>query len=49
MSLIEFLPAISEGHGEAALVLLREGAESDKRDLDGYLAIDMAPDKTVRT
>ena len=39
--------AISEGHGEAALVLLREGAESDKKDRDGYLAIDMAPDKSV--
>ncbi|KAL9098799.1 MAG: hypothetical protein Q9163_005607 [Psora crenata] len=40
--------AISEGHGDAALALLRAGAESDKRDSDGYLAIDLAPDKKIR-
>lgn len=39
--------AISEGHGDAALVLLKAGAESDKRDADGHLAIDLAPDKKV--
>lgn len=39
--------AISEGHGDAALLLLKEGAESDKRDLDGKLAIDTAPDAKV--
>ena len=39
--------AISEGHGEAAMVLLRAGAESDKKDRDGYLPIDLAPDKSV--
>ena len=39
--------AISEGHGDAAVCLLRAGAESDKRDQDGYLAIDLAPDKSV--
>ena len=39
--------AISEGHGDAAMSLLRAGAEADKRDSDGYLAIDLAPDKQV--
>jgi len=41
--------AISEGHGDAALYLLREGADSEKKDLDGRLAIDTAPDLKVRT
>ncbi|KAI1953890.1 putative ankyrin-repeat protein [Ophidiomyces ophidiicola] len=40
--------AVSEGHGEAALILLRAGAEADKRDNDGHLAIDLAPDIKVR-
>ncbi|KAL9134861.1 MAG: hypothetical protein Q9175_003951 [Cornicularia normoerica] len=40
--------AISEGHGDTALVLLRAGAEMDKRDVDGNLAIDLAPDKKIR-
>ncbi|KAL9063409.1 MAG: hypothetical protein Q9161_009479 [Pseudevernia consocians] len=40
--------AISEGHGDTALVLLKAGAETDKRDVDGNLAIDLAPDKKVR-
>lgn len=39
--------AISEGHGDTALVLLRAGAETDKRDVDGNLAINLAPDKKV--
>lgn len=39
--------AISEGHGEAALALLRAGAEADKRDNDGRLAIELAPDAKV--
>ena len=39
--------AISEGHGDAAMVLLKAGAETDKRDVDGNLAIDLAPDKKV--
>lgn len=29
------------------MFLLREGAESDKRDVDGKLAIDLAPDTKV--
>lgn len=41
------LSAISEGHGDTALVLLRAGAETDKRDTDGNLAINLAPDKKV--
>ncbi|MCJ1269164.1 hypothetical protein MMC22_009053 [Lobaria immixta] len=40
--------AISEGHGDAALVLLKAGAESDKRDIDEHLAIDLAPDTKIR-
>lgn len=36
--------AISEGHGDAALALLKAGAETDKQNTDGMLAIDMAPD-----
>ncbi|KAL4774974.1 ankyrin repeat-containing domain protein [Aspergillus nidulans var. acristatus] len=40
--------AISEGHGDAALTLLKAGAEADKKDANGTLAIDMAPDKKVR-
>jgi ankyrin repeat protein len=39
--------AISEGHGDAALTLLKAGAEADKKDASGTLAIDMAPDKKV--
>ncbi|KAB8257712.1 ankyrin repeat-containing domain protein [Aspergillus pseudonomiae] len=41
--------AISEGHGEAAITLLKAGAETDKKDANGTLAIDMAPDTSVRT
>jgi 26S proteasome non-ATPase regulatory subunit 10 len=43
----EHFLAISEGHGDAALLLLKQGAETDKRDVDGYLAIDLAPDSKV--
>jgi len=39
--------AISEGHGDAAVTLLKAGAEPDKEDLDGKRAIDMAPDARV--
>lgn len=39
--------AISEGHGDAAILLLKAGAEPDKRDSTGNLAIDLAPDKKV--
>ncbi|RJE19430.1 proteasome regulatory particle subunit [Aspergillus sclerotialis] len=40
--------AISEGHGDAAIQLLKAGAEADKRDSEGRLAIDLAPDSKVR-
>lgn len=43
-----FSKAISEGHGDTAMVLLKAGAEADKRDGDGNLAIDLAPDRKVR-
>lgn len=39
--------AVSEGHGDAAITLLKAGAEADKRDSNGVLAIDMAPDSKV--
>lgn len=39
--------AISEGHGDAAVQLLKAGAEADKRDSEGSLAIDLAPDAKV--
>ncbi|PWY83114.1 proteasome regulatory particle subunit [Aspergillus sclerotioniger CBS 115572] len=41
--------AVSEGHGDAAITLLKAGAEADKRDSNGALAIDMAPDNKVRS
>ena len=40
--------AISEGHGDAALSLLKAGAETYKKDVDGLLALDLAPDAKVR-
>ncbi|RDI78976.1 hypothetical protein Vi05172_g11068 [Venturia inaequalis] len=41
--------AVSEGHGDAAAFLLKEGAEHDKRDSNGNLAIQLAPDVKVKT
>lgn len=35
--------------GDAAVALLKAGADASKRDNDGMLAIDLAPDKEVRT
>lgn len=40
--------AVSEGHGDAAILLLKSGAEAEKRDNDGRLAIDLVPDDKVR-
>lgn len=39
--------AISEGHGDAAILLLKSGAEAEKRDSDGKLAIELVPDDKV--
>jgi 26S proteasome non-ATPase regulatory subunit 10 len=39
--------AVSEGHGDAALTLLVAGAEFDKQDSEGRLALDLAPDAKV--
>jgi 26S proteasome non-ATPase regulatory subunit 10 len=33
--------------GDTAVALLRAGAETDKKDIDGCLAIDLAPDSQV--
>ena len=41
--------AIAEGHGVAAQVLLKAGADNDKKDGNGALAIDLAPDAKVRS
>lgn len=41
--------AISEGHGDTALALLKAGAQTDKKDVDGFLAIELAPDTKVNT
>jgi len=40
--------AVSEGHGDTALVLLKAGAEVDMKDFDGHLAIELAPDAKLR-
>ncbi|KAL1966465.1 hypothetical protein VTN77DRAFT_4387 [Rasamsonia byssochlamydoides] len=40
--------AISEGHGDAAILLLKAGAEPDKKDAEGRMAIELAPDSKVR-
>ncbi|GIK02837.1 hypothetical protein Aspvir_006899 [Aspergillus viridinutans] len=40
--------AISEGHGDAAIALLKAGAEADKKDSEGRMAIEMAPDAKVK-
>lgn len=40
--------AISEGHGDVAVELMRQGAETGKKDKDDKLPIDCAPDRTVR-
>ena len=41
--------AISEGHGDAAMALLKAGAETDKKNSEGMLAIEMAPDAKVKS
>ncbi|KXX75190.1 hypothetical protein MMYC01_205895 [Madurella mycetomatis] len=40
--------AVAEGHGDAAIALLKAGAETDKKDVDGFLALDLAPGTDVR-
>ncbi|PNS19875.1 hypothetical protein CAC42_7842 [Sphaceloma murrayae] len=40
--------AIAEGHGDAAVVLLKAGADLEKKDNNGALPIDLAPDAKVR-
>lgn len=39
--------AISEGHGDTAMALLKAGAETNKRDENDKLAIELAPDSKV--
>lgn len=33
--------------GDAAVALLKAGADFDKKDVDGHLPLDLAPDKEV--
>lgn len=40
--------AIAEGHGDAAITLLKRGATTDRKDKEGKLAIELAPDRKVR-
>ena len=40
--------AIAEGHGDTALVLLKAGADTDKKDGSGAFAIDLAPDAMIK-
>lgn len=40
--------AVAEGHAEAALVLVRAGADVVKRDAEGRTAVQVAPDARVR-
>ncbi|KAL8360405.1 hypothetical protein RB601_007256 [Gaeumannomyces tritici] len=40
--------AVAEGHGDTAVALLKAGASTDKKDVDGCLALDLAPDKAVQ-
>lgn len=42
-----WLPANPVRAGDAAVTLLKAGADSTKRDRDGLLAIDLAPDREV--
>lgn len=39
--------AISEGHGDVAIQLLKAGADPLKRDNEGKYAIELAPDSKV--
>jgi len=40
--------AVAEGHGDTAVALLKAGADTNKKDVDGFLALDLAPDAQVR-
>lgn len=41
--------AVAEGHGDAAVFLLQNGAEHDKQDRDGNVALALSPDDKVRS
>jgi 26S proteasome non-ATPase regulatory subunit 10 len=40
--------AISEGHGDAALALLKAGADPKKEDREGVKPLKLAPDAKIR-
>lgn len=39
--------AVAEGHGDVAIELLKRGAESDRLDGEGNVALKLAPDRKV--
>ena len=39
--------AVAEGHGDTAVALLKAGAETDRKDNDGFLALQLAPGSDV--
>ena len=39
--------AVAEGHGDTAVALLKAGAEMDKKDSEGKLPLELAPDAQV--
>ncbi|KAJ2968814.1 hypothetical protein NQ176_g8996 [Zarea fungicola] len=41
--------AVAEGHGDTAVALLKEGADATIQNGEGVVALDLAPDKEVRT
>ena len=40
--------AISEGHGDAAIALMKAGADPKKKDRDDQLPLSLAPDSKVK-
>lgn len=45
--LVSGAESADEKTGDTAVALLRAGAETDKKDVDGFLAMDLAPDSQV--
>ncbi|OAQ98922.1 hypothetical protein LLEC1_01088 [Akanthomyces lecanii] len=41
--------AVAEGHGDAAVALLKEGADVAIKNAEGEVALELAPDKEIRT
>jgi 26S proteasome non-ATPase regulatory subunit 10 len=39
---------LNSSTGDTAVALLKAGAETDKKDTDGFLAMELAPDAQVK-